>query len=1780
MVALTLQPVVANSNAPNNIDESTNESISIDGFVTTKFTSVGDSIEIFANTKGHSGTVSTTTTIVTADILHYPENDPIGIVVQGGIPQNPVIIDTVVMQPTGYHEDDNSVMIWEGMYTIPINSVGGVYGASVTMEENGRLATDNPTQIPDKLTSEIEKLLQAIDDTWDAANPTLEMKAIFDNLDAHGAGNWNLFVDHATRGSGLGGSSQLWNNMIDAGYNNPGYDMHDGARFLEALMAFLESTDLDAGMAFVTGLLVYGNEFPIPRTLNDFDAVADYISAFDPFENFTRFSGTEEFSVAYDAMLGSNEWQELEQALDNLAENTMVFESFQTLLRNIALISISAHPEAIIAGFEAWVAPLTEEDYDSMTPFQKLVFSWTQMDVNVQDLDGDDFPDKIVWEYELLLNTTEGLQWQAKMETDHEYVMDGFDDFNEFDIELLTIIRDTFEDPAWESAGEALQQFSEWAANATVSRDLEWEYNSEDASDSDGGDGSESDEDGETSSSDEYQYAIFDDLHPIQTTELNKYVLDIGFELKLHGPWDYNKDYPNDFNMTVMNGNGDPTNVLLVREDTTNHYYGRFTTNSITADTYTFDQPLANYRPPCADQGCKLERAELTLNTLQPSLIESMPLEIMDEIFVVSALGVIVQQDETVLTNQPFTVETTTYDAVNGALSGASVDTAIIRVSPGLGASAAGTLSANGELEIASSEPSSLMASYSADDAIDELTVTVEPRSEDSEGNDISGDIAAFSGSIDYSGDSETGWDLSATLSGQYSQSDRGVAVITTSGENAEGLEFRFTNEMPLPSTPPCTITSGNGQGPNEVSIDLGMRNYYYDSDEGRHYFDSSEALSLTIDWGDGQTTGPINNPTGSHSENDESGYFAISEYHSYAHSSSGEQSYNIVIDYEFEHEVHYYHNAVWKENYGFEYYDEDGNPYYDNWFSTNEESRYCRLSEPGTSATPSPPIINEFITNGPFEVISQQLAKADSNGKTALSITPPHTGAYVSIVQSEITRASDGATVTGIGLNFGIATQGSIAIDNLDVIDYFSGLPVYAANTSQSTQSITVAASGIDDRHHKATIGHLPIDLSVAFDEVSWSAEPSIQDITFNPGETTRSIQLTHGAPLSLIGIFTQESDANGESSIDQTLNPLAVHFGLILHNPQELSISGALGPGQIANIALTESVEQASRILAVASPSHGFDPAAVDFSTITELLSNEGVRPATDWIGIEEQISSVCERIEVYGNHELNPDTSAYEPMLEVNVRHESSAIQYGNYEGHSISLENPTLIHEPTGTPYNHLQLSDSANGQPQAKISLFYPTSEMPNGKYLFNTGTSLDSSVEINLYDPYGPTYDTEELEENCDGSVDLTDAESFDLFDKYVTRFSTIAWGQGSSADLQLPYLSSPVSEYTVISVAQQGSGSAAKLISATSTTLSTPNPDPPAMENLSVVFMPSNPLPGDIVLLTVTDESNDPVDGLSITVVRDEQTLTSLLSNENGQNSFPIPEGEITIRISGGQYYPVELTLSVTSEGIDDNQGLPGDRDGDGYGDLLDVFPDDVTEWIDTDQDNIGNNADTDDDSDGILDDEEISNIPQTNPLKPDTDNDGYCDGDIGVAGFCVAGDEFPIDSSEWSDLDGDGIGDNTDICANTVSGESVDEFGCSNVQLEDNSDELVDNPDDDTNSSNQDEQQSSESSDEASNSILLIGGSIGLIIVLIVIASFILLRNRNDDIDNKQFVQQEELFETVAISTTTPNAPSRPPITARGEMYDGYEGIEYPAGSGKWFYRDPESGAWIDWR
>jgi len=83
-------------------------------------------------------------------------------------------------------------------------------------------------------------------------------------------------------------------------------------------------------------------------------------------------------------------------------------------------------------------------------------------------------------------------------------------------------------------------------------------------------------------------------------------------------------------------------------------------------------------------------------------------------------------------------------------------------------------------------------------------------------------------------------------------------------------------------------------------------------------------------------------------------------------------------------------------------------------------------------------------------------------------------------------------------------------------------------------------------------------------------------------------------------------------------------------------------------------------------------------------------------------------------------------------------------------------------------------------------------------------------------------------------------------------------------------------------------------------------------------------------------------------------------------------------------------------------------DSDGDGYADCDDAFPNDPTEWCDTDGDTIGNNEDDDDDNDGYLDDYEFNT--GSNPLDPnsmpdydgdgidndndlDNDNDGFSD-------------------------------------------------------------------------------------------------------------------------------------------------------------------------------------------
>lgn len=82
-------------------------------------------------------------------------------------------------------------------------------------------------------------------------------------------------------------------------------------------------------------------------------------------------------------------------------------------------------------------------------------------------------------------------------------------------------------------------------------------------------------------------------------------------------------------------------------------------------------------------------------------------------------------------------------------------------------------------------------------------------------------------------------------------------------------------------------------------------------------------------------------------------------------------------------------------------------------------------------------------------------------------------------------------------------------------------------------------------------------------------------------------------------------------------------------------------------------------------------------------------------------------------------------------------------------------------------------------------------------------------------------------------------------------------------------------------------------------------------------------------------------------------------------------------------------------------------DSDGDGVADANDLYPDDPAESADTDNDGIGNNADTDDDNDSVLD----------------------------------VDDAFPLDETESVDTDGDGVGNNADTNDDNDLHEDVDD-------------------------------------------------------------------------------------------------------------------------------------------
>ena len=111
-------------------------------------------------------------------------------------------------------------------------------------------------------------------------------------------------------------------------------------------------------------------------------------------------------------------------------------------------------------------------------------------------------------------------------------------------------------------------------------------------------------------------------------------------------------------------------------------------------------------------------------------------------------------------------------------------------------------------------------------------------------------------------------------------------------------------------------------------------------------------------------------------------------------------------------------------------------------------------------------------------------------------------------------------------------------------------------------------------------------------------------------------------------------------------------------------------------------------------------------------------------------------------------------------------------------------------------------------------------------------------------------------------------------------------------------------------------------------------------------------------------------------------------------------------------------------------------DYDLDGYSDSIDVFPVESTQWLDSDGDGYGDNSDGFE-GDGCID---VAGTSIEDSFGcPDADSDGWSD----------LNDAFPNEGTQHSDADNDGFGDiltgyQGDECPGTSGASTLDRFGC----------------------------------------------------------------------------------------------------------------------------------------
>jgi len=150
----------------------------------------------------------------------------------------------------------------------------------------------------------------------------------------------------------------------------------------------------------------------------------------------------------------------------------------------------------------------------------------------------------------------------------------------------------------------------------------------------------------------------------------------------------------------------------------------------------------------------------------------------------------------------------------------------------------------------------------------------------------------------------------------------------------------------------------------------------------------------------------------------------------------------------------------------------------------------------------------------------------------------------------------------------------------------------------------------------------------------------------------------------------------------------------------------------------------------------------------------------------------------------------------------------------------------------------------------------------------------------------------------------------------------------------------------------------------------------------------------------------------------------------EDAADSCPLEAGNATL---GSMVGCPDLDMDGWADVVDDCPDLAGnstangtnacpDQDGDGWADAQDAFVADPTQWSDTDGDGFGDAVDGNQ-PDACPTVAGTSTVDRFGCVDPDADGRSSPDS---AWGLDDGADAFPTDPAQWSDYDGDGLGDN----------------------------------------------------------------------------------------------------------------------------------------------------------